>query len=327
MNQTRFISKIEIKPRQGKSGIEKRSSNDSGNFDNSSRKTSNSYISVGQYSARRKSILSIKCNNNDHQAWTDQVKICMNSVQNRFNGPDGKLMDKPRATSAKQLAEFVEKTMLSDEGLLNNGYITLRMADNEGGWLSIRMLSTTKHVKNEMKALNMRDWRFLAVALCIYLDESKYTVTDCGNFLRKNNGIPADIVAKHRALKECSNKVILIGVPYDICRNMTALTKLTTCDDEGVTASKMQLIEAGGRLDKELSKYQEAIPDLGTKDCLVVSYPDENKAIKAVKHVNGRYFGIRAGVLRKNVGEILYQKKLIENDVKNSLIKKLPCCN
>jgi hypothetical protein len=329
MNQPRFISKIEIKPRTNNKIIEKRSSNDSGNFDNhSQRTTTNSFLSVGSHATRRKSSISIKTNNNYlRQSWTDNVKCWMNSVQNKFKGPDGKIMDKPRTDQCKELAEFVHESLLCDEGLKEHGYLTLRMVSNEGGWLSIRMLSTIKLVKQKMKSFGMRDWRQLSVALCMYLDEEKYTVTDCGQFVRRMVTIPTEIVEMHKAKKEPADAIIIIGVPSNICRDYVAIKQLTTCKDEGVMMKSHDLVAAGAKLDPKLEKFQKLVPDLGLTDCLVINYANENEAIQAVKHINGRYFGIRAGVLRSNVGDILYKKKLIENDVKNSLVKKLPCCN
>lgn len=329
MNQPRFVSKIEIKPRSNIKHTEKRSSNDSGNFDNNSqRTTTNSFLSVGSHSARRTSVFSIKTNNNYvGQAWTDTVKCMMKSVQNKFKGPDGKLMDKPRADHCRELADFVHEFMLSDEGLKNHGYVALRMANNEGGWLSIRMLSTIKLLKQKMKSFGMRDWRQLAVALSIYIDENKYTVTDCGQFIRRIVDIPAEIISMHKAKKENVDAIIVIGVPTNICRNYAAIKQLSTCVDEGVAMKSFDLVAAGTKLDAKLQKFETMVPDLGKTDCLIINYADENEAIKAVKHINGRYFGIRAGVLRSNVADILYQRKLIENDVKNSLVRKLPCCN
>ena len=128
-----------------------------------------------------------------NSSWVAETKASKVALSRHSIGPDGEYFVSPDTNFLKNLAQFIQDQVFSNEGLKKDRYLLQQIVQKKYGWISLKFLSGLRKVKQLTK-----NWRVIALALALYHNSRELEVSSCGTKVRR---ITSMVQVWYRCLK------------------------------------------------------------------------------------------------------------------------------
>jgi len=255
---------------------------------------------------------------NNNEAWYDRIRSTwlnnLDQIDSKsIRSPINDDITAPNKDFLKKIADYIQYDVLSDYGLIRDKYIFAQLFEKKSTWVSIKFLSSFRRVKQLAK-----DWRIVALALCLFADLGFLEISKCGTKLRRLVPVSQSVRDTHKQKNTEKTKMVVIKIHDVIFRNEALLKTFLGSGTHGIIPKNFEKVVPGVEVKGMNKSYSTHIPDLGKTNCCIVDYKSEDDARQMVRNINGQNDVIRAAVLASRVKKTLYDAKKIEQFRKSS---------
>jgi la-related protein 6 len=181
-------------------------------------------------------------------------------------------LDSYQPASEEILAKLLQQAefYFSDSNVLKDKFLMKNIQTNEGGFVSIKLLSSFRR----MQAVS-KDWHDLAYSL---RRSEKLELNAAGNKIRRKDALPQwdDSVF--------DRTVIAINLQLPEVSVNAVKTIFGKCGD----VTLVRVLQPGKNLPEDLRPFAPKHPELSTRVCAVIEFAKEEQAQKAIKELGGK---------------------------------------